>query len=228
MVNYHVIDIKIDALHVKRQLYLPVYIKRITGVLFFPVVPIPQGIPDGNPLGVAALSLQNEKVNVVTNVMVFKKAPCYYQGKDLSDANGETFLDSGYSGHKDFFACNDAVSPNSYLVFKYTNRKNITSLTEDEQWEIDLQRLNNLNTMFVKFRTAEGYLSSIYRYNNYVKFTIYSATRPEFTLTRSELKKEIYDFQIKDGDNFRPAYNSDDKDHDEAYNLKIILRHDIE
>jgi len=231
MVNFHVIDIMINALHVKRQLYLPVYIKRITGVLFFPVIPIPSGAPDGNPLGVAALSLENEKVNVVTNMSVFRKAPCFYQGKDIADAGGETFLDSGYNGHRDFFACNDEVSPNSYVLFKYSNRRNINvPLSDDEQWAIDWKRLEDLeDSEEVLFRGCKGRMKieSITNIWIYLNFYLNENT-DRAVITKSDLKDKIYEFQIKEGDEYRPAYIREEIDYDTPYNLKIVLRHEIE
>ena len=234
MVNFHVIDIRINVLHVKRQLYLPVYIKRITGVMFFPVVPIPIGVPDGNPLGVAALSLENEKVNVVTNMPVFKKAPCYHQGIDLADAGGEIFLDSGYNGHKDFYACNDTVSPNSYVVFKYTNRKNIKSLTEFEQFEIDMSRLKSLEGKRVIFDNYEGILvnnsvgttSDTFYFR--IRRSIISLPR-RFSFRRMDLKTVIYEFlkPVEEGEP-EPFFHDEEKDYDEPYNLKIVLRHEFE
>ena len=158
---FHVFDVKIDAPHIVRKLYLPVWIARITGVLFFPVVQISKGAPDGEPLGVAALSIENEKVNVATNIKVFKKSPCYYVGKDFADAMGEVFLSKGY-GYYDFYACNDIVSPNSYVLFKYTNRKIIKTLTEFEQLQIYIQRLKSLEGKRVTYNETTGVLRSVF------------------------------------------------------------------
>jgi len=245
MVNFHVIDVGINALHVRRQLYLPVYIKRITGVLFFPVIPIPRGVPDGNPLGVAALSLENEKVNVVTNMPVFKKAPCYYQGKDISDAGGEIFLDSGYNGHKDFFACNDEVSPNSYLMFKYVNRLKVKSFTEFEQYQINLTRLKSLKERLILYGKRQGNGITYFRgtFDTYIEsgnnilirliITIIeeNVITSSFTIAKSDLNTEIYGFMKPlEGGKSEPYFHisEDDENYDEPYNLKIVLRHEIE
>ena len=96
--------------------------------MFFPVIAPPiDGIPDGNPLGTAGLSLQNEKLNVVTNFRIYKKTPVFYESADYKTAEGEVFLDRGY-GKYDFSECNDTVSPNSFMVFKYTNRKMVVTI----------------------------------------------------------------------------------------------------
>ena len=224
MKSFHVIDTMIDAPYVKRQFYLPVWIKRITGVLFFPVIPIPRGAPDGNPLGIAALSLENEKVNVVTNMKVFKKAPCYYEGKDLSDAGGEIFLDGGYNGNIDFYACNDAVSPNSYALFKYTNRKIVRTMTAFEQLQVDRQRLQMLIGREVKFGNLIGFLTQIREYNDL--FSIIISSSQSFIIWKSKINEEIYNFFDPNNDD-KPFFDaSDDKDFDEPYKLKIVLRHE--
>ena len=236
MESFHVFDVMIDAPHVKRKFYLPTYIERITGVLFFPVVPIPRGVPDGEPLGVAALSVENEKLNIVSSVKVFKKAPCYYAGKDLSDAMGEVFLDRGY-GHYDFYGCNDAVSRNSYALFKYTNRKIIKSLTEFEQFQIDAQRLKSLENKTVTYNGNTDTLRKVVISENgnmvivhlgYIK--ILSATIPfSFPITRYGLRTEIYKFLDPDNNN-EPFFHETDEEtnYDEPYKLKIILRHEID
>jgi hypothetical protein len=101
--QYHVIDTLIDRSVIKRQFYLPTWIKRVTGVMFYPVVPVPISPPELYPLGSASLSLENEKINVVTNARVFKKAPCFYESKNLVEGGGEVFVDDGYNGNRDFF-----------------------------------------------------------------------------------------------------------------------------
>jgi len=232
---FYVFDVMIDAPHITRKLYLPVWIKRVTGVLFFPVVPIPSGAPDGNPLGVAALSLENEKVNIVTNMKVYKKAPCYYEGEDLSDAGGEVFLDRGY-GYYDFYSCNDAVSKNSYVLFKYTNSKIIKSVTEFEQFQIDTGRLRTLTGKEVTFLSQTGILSSISFNIDSVMFLIIrkfpglSISIPiSFNISRANLKTEIYKF-LDPNNNRQPFFtvSEDEKDYDAPYKLKIILRHEID
>jgi len=117
MVHYHVIEILIDQPHLKERINLPVWIKHVTGVLFFPVIPSPEdGVPDGEPLGVAGFSLQNEKLNIITNQKIYKKNPIYFISPSFNIAGGEVLLDRGYGAY-DFFECNDDVLPNSYAVF---------------------------------------------------------------------------------------------------------------
>jgi len=216
----------IDAPYVKRQFYLPVWITRITGVLFFPVIHIPDGgAPDGNPLGIAALSLENEKMNVVTNMKVFKKTPCYYEGKDLSDAGGEIFLDGGYKWNIDFYACNDAVSPNSYALFKYTNSKIVRTMTAFEQLQIDRQRLQTLMGREVRFGAQTGFLTQVREFEDL--FSIIISNR-SFIIWKSNLKEDIYKFHDPNNDN-KPFFDAfDDRDYDEPYKLKIVLRHESE
>ena len=231
MEGFYVFDVMIDAPHITRKFYLPVWIKRVTGALFFPVVPIPIGAPDGDPLGMAALSLENEKVNIVTNMNVFKKAPCYYEGADLSDAGGEVFLDKGY-GYYDFYNCNDAVSPNSYVMFKYTNRKIIKSLTEFEEFQVNIQKLTSIAGRSVKYKERTGFLriDDISATAVVITMTVMIYLVPftfSYTISRNSLKTEIYSFLEPVSD--QPFFTEDKgDDFDEPYKLKIILRHEID
>ena len=226
MLNFHVIDILIDRPHIKRTLHLPVWVRHVTGVLFFPVVP-PQtdGIPDGEPLGVAALSLQNEQLNVVTNMKVYKKSPIYYEAPDYRTAGGEIFLDRGYGAY-DFFACNDAVSPNSFAVFKYTNRKMVKSPTDAERFNADFTKLNSLIGKEVRYNGRYFILLSVQTIGDII-FIRTQWLYQTYEFSKDHISEEIYRFI--DPKTNEPFFKSDgsDRDYDEAFIMKLILRHQI-
>jgi hypothetical protein len=227
MQSFYVMDVLIDRPHIKQTLYLPVWVRHVTGVLFFPVIPPPpDGIPDGEPLGVAGLSLQNEQLNVVTNMKIYKKSPVYYQSPDYKTAGGEIFLDRGYGAY-DFFACNDNVQPNSFAVFKYTNRKNVKSVADIERFNADFARLKSLVGKLVRFNGRLFLLllvqtvGDIIAIGTHILFGTY-----EFH--KSRLSYEVYQFIDPATD--EPFFKADgsDKDYDEAFTMKIILRHEAQ
>ena len=222
MVSFHVIDILIDRPHIKRTLYLPVWVRHVTGVLFFPVVP-PPSVPDAEPLGVAGLSLQNEQFNVVTNMKIYKKSPIYYEAPDYKTAGGEIFLDRGYGAY-DFFACNDAVSPNSFAIFKYTNRKMVKSPTDIERFNADFAKLKTLVGTQVRYRGRTFILLVIQTIGDIILIRTHLLFQTyEFHKTR--LSEEIYRFiDPKTNETFFKPDGSD-QDYDEAFTMKLILRH---
>ena len=225
MQSFHVIDILIDRPHIKRTLYLPVWVRHVTGVLFFPVVPPPvDGIPDGEPLGVAGLSLQNEQLNVVTNMKIYKKSPIYYEAPDYKTAGGEIFLDRGYGAY-DFFACNDAVKPNSFAIFKYTNRKMVKSPTDIEKFNADFAKLKSLVGKQVRY---QGWLFTLLIVQTVGDIIIVRThwIFQAFEIHKSRLSDEIYRFiDPQTGEPFFKADGSD-LDYDEAFIMKLILRHE--
>ena len=218
-------DILIDRPHIKRTLHLPVWVRHVTGVLFFPVVP-PQidGIPDGEPLGVAALSLQNEQLNVVTNMKIYKKSPVYYEAPDYKTAGGEIFLDRGY-GIYDFFACNDAVSPNSFVVFKYTNRKMVKSPTDAERFNADFAKLKSLISKEVRYLGRYFIVHAVQTIGEVILIQTHWLFQT-YEFHKNRLSEEIYRFI--DPKTNEPFFKSDgsDRDYDEAFMMKLILRHE--
>jgi hypothetical protein len=225
MVSFHVIDILIDRPHIKRTLYLPVWVRHVTGVLFFPVIPPPSdGIPDGEPLGVAGLSLQNEQLNVVTNQKIYKKSPVYYEAPDYKTAGGEIFLDRGYGAY-DFFACNDTVSPNSFAIFKYTNRKMVKSLNDIERFNADFAKLKSLINREVRYQGRYFTLLVVQTIGDIIigrtQFLFQT-----YEIHKSRLSDEVYKFLDPKTD--EPFFKADgsDRDYDEAFIMKLILRHE--
>ena len=225
MERYHVIDILIDRPHVKSTVYLPLWIKRVTGVMFFPVIAPPvDGIPDGNPLGTAGLSLQNEKLNVVTNFKIYKKTPVFYESADYKTAEGEVFLDRGYSKH-DYIECNDKVTSNSFMIFKYTNRKLVVTMNDAERFNADYKRLRSLVGSNVIYK---GMPFGILTIQNMGEVIIIMTNRlfRMYEIHKNRLAEEIYQFiDPKTGE---PFFKSDEinEDYDEAFVMKIILRYD--
>jgi len=227
MQNFHVIDILIDRPHIKRTLHLPVWVRHVTGVLFFPVIPPPaDGIPDGEPLGVAGLSLQNERLNVVTNMKIYKKSPVYYEAPDYKTAGGELFLDRGYGAY-DFFACNDSVSPNSFAVFKYTNRKMVKSPTDTERFNADFAKLKSLVGERVRYRGRIFLLLSVQTVGDIIELRTHLLFQ-RYEFHKSRLSEEIYNFTDPNTD--EPFFKADgsDTDYDEAFVMKLILRHETQ
>jgi hypothetical protein len=225
MQGFHVIDILIDSPHIKRTLHLPVWVRHVTGVLFFPVIPPPaDGIPDGEPLGVAGLSLQNERLNVVTNMRIYKKSPVYYEAPDYKTAGGEIFLDRGY-GVYDFFACNDVITPNSFAIFKYTNRKMVKSPTDTERFNEDLKRLKSLVGERVRYRGRLVLLLSVQTVGDIIALRTHLLFQT-YEFHKSRLSEEIYRFTDPKTD--EPYFKADgsDTDYDEAFVMKLILRYE--
>jgi hypothetical protein len=225
MVSFHVIDILIDRPHIKKTLYLPVWVRHVTGILFFPVVPPPaDGIPDGEPLGVAGLSLQNEQLNVVTNMKVYKKSPVYYEAPDYKTAGGEIFLDRGYGAY-DFFACNDTVTPNSFAIFKYTNRKMVKSSTDIEKFNADFAKLKSLVGKEVHYRGRYFILLMLHTASDIIIIRTHWIFQT-YEIHKSRLSDELYNFiDPKTNEPFFKADGSD-LDYDEAFTMKLILRHE--
>jgi hypothetical protein len=224
MQSFYVIDVLIDRPHIKQTLYLPVWVRHVTGVLFFPVIPPPSdGIPDGEPLGMAGLSLQNEHLNVVTNMKIYKKTPVYYQSPDYKTAGGEIFLDRGYGAY-DFFACNDTVQPNSFAVFKYTNRKNVKSPTDIERFNADFARLKSLIGKEVRYNGRYFTMSMVLTVGDIILIRTHLLFQM-YEFHKNRLSDEIYRFIDPKTD--EPFFKADgsDKDYDEAFTMKIILRH---
>ena len=224
MFSFHVIDILIDRPHIKQTLYLPVRVRHVTGVLFFPVIPPPSdGIPDGEPLGMAGLSLQNEQLNVVTNMKIYKKSPVYYEAPDYKTAGGEIFLDRGYGAY-DFLACNDTVQPNSFAVFKYTNRKNVKSSTDTERFNADFAKLKSLVGKEVGYKGRYFTLLSVQTVGDIIVIRTHLLSQT-YEFHKSLLSEEVYLFtDPKTGEPFFKADGSD-RDYDEAFIMKLILRH---
>lgn len=227
MQRYHVIDILIDRPHIKITASLPMYIRLVTGVMFFPVVPPPaNGVPDGDPLGMAGLSLQNEQLNVITNMKIYKKSPVYYASSEVKSAGGEVFLDRGYSKH-DFFECNDAVSPNSSLVFKYTNRKLVVSLNDIERFNISFSKLKSLVGRNVVY---EGWLvvPLVVETLGDIIMILTNRLFRNIEIHKSRLNEAIYQFIDPVSD--EPIFKKDagNEDYDEAFVMKLILRYDVE
>jgi hypothetical protein len=227
MQSFHVIDVMIDRPHIKRTLYLPVWVRHVTGVLFFPVIPPPpDGIPDGEPLGVAGLSLQTERLNVVTNMKIYKKSPVYYEAPDYKTAGGEIFLDRGYGAY-DFFACNDAVLPNSFAIFKYTNRKMVKSINDIERFNADMAKLKSLVGKEVRYNNRYFIFLSVQTKGDIIVIrTQWLFQNYEFH--KSRLSEEVYKFIDPKTD--EPFFKADgsDRDWDEAFIMKLILRHETE
>jgi hypothetical protein len=225
MQSFHVIDVMIDRPHIKRTLYLPVWVRHVTGVLFFPVIPPPpDGIPDGEPLGVAGLSLQNERLNVVTNMKIYKKSPVYYEAPDYKTAGGEIFLDRGYGAY-DFFACNDAVLPNSFAIFKYTNRKMVKSLTDIERFNADFAKLKSLVLKEVRYQGRFFFIFAVNTIGDIIIVRTHWIFQT-YEIHKNRLSEELY--QFIDPKTTEPYFKADgsDRDWDEAFNMKIILRHE--
>jgi hypothetical protein len=224
MFSFHVIDILIDHPHIKRTVYLPVWVRHVTGVLFFPVIPPPSdGIPDGEPLGVAGLSLQNERLNVVTNMKIYKKSPVYYEAPDYKTAGGEIFLDRGYGAY-DFFDCNDTVSPNSFAIFKYTNRKMVKSPTDIERFNADFAKLKSLVGKEVRYQRRSFTLLVVQTIGDIIIVRTHWIFQT-YEIHKSRLSEEISRFIDPKTD--EPFFKTDgsDKDYDEAFIMKLILRH---
>ena len=227
MQSFHVIDITIDRPHIKKRLYLPVWVRHVTGVLFFPVIPPPSdGIPDGEPLGVAGLSLQNEQLNVVTNQKIYKKSPVYYEAPDYKTAGGEIFLDRGYGAY-DFFACNDTVSPNSFAVFKYTNRKMVKSLNDIERFNIDFAKLKSLVGKEVRYNNRYFILLMVQTVGDIIVIRTHWLFQT-YEFHKDRLSEELYRFYDPKTD--EPFFKSDgsDKDYDDAFVMKLILRNETQ
>jgi hypothetical protein len=225
MESYHVIDITIDRPHIKRRMYLPVWVRHVTGVLFFPVIPPPSdGIPDGEPLGVAGLSLQNDSLNVVTGMKIYRKSPVYYEAPDYKTAGGEIFLDRGYGAY-DFFACNDAVSPNSFAVFKYTNRKPVKSLNDIERFNADMAKLKSLVGKEVRYQNRYFVLLGVQTAGDIIIVRTHWQFQ-NYEFHKSRLSEEIYRFYQPKTDEpfFKP--DGSDRDYDEAFVMKFILRYE--
>jgi hypothetical protein len=225
MIGFHVFDALIDRPHIKRTLFLPVWVRHITGVLFFPVVPPPaDSIPDGEPLGVAGFSLQNEQLNVVTNMKIYKKSPIYYEAPDYKTAGGEIFLDRGYGAY-DFFACNDDVSPNSFAVFKYTNRKNVKSPTDVERFNADFAKLKSLVGKPVHYQNRTFFLFVVQTSGDIIIIRTQLLFQT-YEIHKNRLSEEIYHFI--DPSTGEPFFDADgsDLDYDKAFTMKIIIRHE--
>ncbi len=224
MEKYYVIDISIDRPHIKSTVYLPLYVRHVTGVLFFPVITPPaDGVPDGDWLGIAGLSLENEKLNVVTNAKIFKKTPVYYESTDYKTAQGEIFLDRGYTRH-DFFECNDRISGNSFLIFKYTNRKLIIAENAVERFNTDYNRLKKLVSESVVYRGLRFNILSLELVGDIIRIRTNWIFRT-YEIHKDDLAVEIYKFI--DPSTGEPFYKDEDNDgYDQPFTMKIILRYD--
>jgi hypothetical protein len=228
MQSFYVINILIDRPHIKRALYLPVWVRHVTGVMFFPVLPpLTGGVPDGEPIGVASLSLQNERLNVATNIRVYRKSPMFYESNNYNTGGGAVFLDRGYGAY-DFFACNDVVTPNSFAVFKYVNRKMIKSYSDTEIFNSDLKKLKSL---VGKNASYDGYvpfvIGSVEERGIYIYVKSISLGS-SISFTNINLHKNLYKFSDPEtGKPFFSVFDADDGS-DPPFTMKIILRHEIE
>jgi len=227
MVHYHVIDILVDQPHLKERINLPVWIRHVTGVLFFPVIPSPEdGVPDGEPLGVAGFSLQNEKLNIITNQKIYKKNPIYFISPSFNIAGGEVLLDRGYGAY-DFFECNDDVLPNSYAVFKFTSRKMIKSFSDTERYNQNLNNLRSLMAKKITYKKKTGQVSTIDvgELKIYIGIHIPPNGNDRIEFFKKDLYKEIYSFLDTEG---QPYFTKKEEGFEEPYTMKIILRYATE
>lgn len=221
MERYYVIDVSIDQPHIKSTVHLPAYIRHVTGVLFFPVIPSTE-IPDGDYLGIAGLSLENEKLNVVTNTKIFKKSPVYYESDDYRNTQGEIFLDRGYTKH-DFFECNDQISGNSFLVFKYANRKMILAQNSVEQFNKDYNRLKGLTGESVIYKGIRFAVISLDMNGDIIRIRTNWIFR-YYEIHKNDLSTEIYKFI--DPQTGEPYFKDEDSEqYDKPFTMKIILRY---
>ena len=217
------IDISINRPHIKSTVYLPLWIRRVTGIMFFPVIaPPPDGIPDGNPLGVAGLSLENEKLNVVTGFKIYKKTPVFYESADYKTAEGEVFLDRGYSRH-DFIECNDPVSANSFLVFKYTNRKMVIAGNSIEWFNLDYKRLQSLVGGDIKYEGSYVTLQGLETAGDIIRL-LTGRMHHTIEIHKDNLRQAIHRFiDPQTGEPFFTG-ESPGQEYDQAFTMKLILR----
>ena len=123
---------------------------------------------------------------------VYKKSPIYYEAPDFRTAGGEIFLDRGYGAY-DFFACNDTVTPNSFAIFKYTNRKMVKSPTDTEKFNADFAKLKSLIFKEVRYKGRTFILLII----NTVGDIIIIRTQwlfQAYEIHKSRLSEELYNF----------------------------------
>lgn len=227
MERYHVIDILIDRPYIKRTVYLPVWLRHVTGVLFYPVLPMDDDI-DSNPLGVAGLSLQNEKLDVVTDMRIYRKRPVFYEITGLFPDSGTIYLDRGYGAY-DFFDCNDRILPNSFATFVYTNRRMI-QLPED-RFNANFTLLQTLTGKLVEYQRRVFRVMFVNIDGEYVVITgSYQGRYVYYRIRKTELAKEIYRFYDpsdpnQSSANWPPFFQHANSSSDEPFVLKVILRH---
>jgi hypothetical protein len=220
MERYHVIPVLIDQPNIIQTLVLPTEIRHITGVMFFPVIAA-TGTPDTEPLGTVGFSLDCERLNVVANQAIYKKQPVFQEtASDYQSGGGEVFLDKGFTKN-DFFECNDTVKGNSFVVFKYQNRKMIVTKSDAEQYNEDIQKLFTLrgkNVLYngkpFRFRGAQTNLEEIIKMYD-IHFRCYE-------IAKSELNDELYRFRNPDGS----AFFVPDATADRKFIMKIIIRYE--
>jgi hypothetical protein len=155
---------------------------------------------------------------------IYKKSPVYYEAPDYKTAGGEIFLDRGYGAY-DFFACNDAITPNSFAIFKYTNRKMVKSPTDIERFNADFAKLKSLVGERVRYRGQIILLLSVQTVGDIIQLRTHMLFQT-YEFHKSRLSEEIY--QFADPTTGKPYFRADgsDADYDEAFVMKLILRHE--
>lgn len=222
MVHYYVTDILINSPHIKETVTLPTYINHVTGVLFFPVL-LPAAKPDADTLGIVGLSLEYERLNIVTNQKIYKKNPIFYISDDYKTAEGELLLDRGYT-QNDFFECNDVISSNSLMIFKYTNRKMIIPQTDGERFNVAYKNLQSLTGKFVRYKNYQFRIRSITTTDNIILIRT-SSWYLRFEILKEKLKDEIHKFLNPREEN-KPFFGKEDESKfDQPFTMKIILRY---
>ncbi len=222
MEGYHVVDVLINNPHVKETIMLPAWIRHITGVLFFPVIP-PADIPDYEPLGTVGLSLEYERLNVVTNQKIYKKTPVFYEAIDYKTAQGEVFLDKGYNKN-DFFQCNDLVSGNSFIIFKYANRKMIIPNT-GEEFNANYNRLLSLRMHYVRYHSRNFIILEIETDGDIIRIRT-DRWGLQYEIHKNQLNTAIYQF-LDPLNNDKPFFENDNdgEETDDPFVMKIIIRY---
>lgn len=222
MEHYFVTDVLINSPHIKKTISLPTYINHVTGVMFFPVLP-PMAKPDADTLGIVGLSLEYERLNIVTNQKIYKKNPIFFVSNDYKTAEGELLLDRGYTKN-DFFECNDTVSSNSLMIFKYTNRKMIIPQTDGERFNVAYKNLQSLIGKYVKYKNYQFRVRSVTATDNIILIRT-SSWYLRFEILKEKLKDEIYMFLNPREENNPFFEKEDESKYDEPFTMKIILRY---
>jgi hypothetical protein len=200
---------------------LPVDVRHVTGVMFFPCVP-PASPPDGESMGTVGFSLDCERLNVVTSQKVFRKSPIFYEAsQSVQIAGGETFLDKGYH-HNDFFECNDIIPANSFAIFKYQNRKMIAAKSTTESFNSDWENLKLLTDRTVLYGGSQMTIKPIDMNDSIITI---SAVTAQFKYRAIEfytdqLANEICRFIDPETD--LPFFEESE---DRPFIMKIILKH---
>ncbi|GHT78393.1 hypothetical protein FACS189464_1750 [Bacteroidia bacterium] len=222
MEHYHVIPVLINRPNIKESIMLPVDVRLVTGVMFFPCVE-PASPPDGESMGTVGFSLDCERLNVVTNQKVFRKSPVFYKAaQSVQIAGGETFLDKGYN-RKDFFECNDVIPANSFAVFKYQNRKMILAKSTTEAFNNDIENLKSLMDKPVSYK-GQTFTFRTFRVDDDI-ITI-STVNANFKLKQIEIYTEDLAEEIIRFVNPETELPYFEQSEDRPFVMKIILRHE--